>query len=333
MKGFETANMNEVSKKLRHFIKHGKPQGLTTGIKPLDEFYKPIKGGCTDITGYPYSGKTLLASEIMLGMSQQHGWKQLLYMPDSGTETDIYAHIIQKLTTKSFDKSYPNLISEEELLDGVLEWVGQHFTVLKKVDFGVRMKPEEFWKYAIDEGYDNAVIDSWNFMDVGEGTKELGRILSFRNEIAESKNLHCTTIIHPRNPTTNDYTKEGILKAPGVFNLMGGSEWNNNGKNIIVIHKEEKESDIYDVYIRKTKPREVGKTGQIMLKFDIPSQRFYTPNMQTAEKDYNIKNTFSKQTNTAIKLVENYNSPNKGALAGARVEDEWFDKNGNEKAF
>jgi hypothetical protein len=65
---------------------------------------------------------------------------------------------------------------------------------------------------------------------------------------------------------------------------MGGSEWNNNGKNIIVIHKESKEGDNYDIYMRKIKPRIVGKTGFTTLQYDIIKQKFY--NIFGGEREY-----------------------------------------------
>ena len=71
------------------------------------------------------------------------------------------------------------------------------------------------------------------------------------------------------------YDKDGNLKAPDVYNIMGGSEWNNNGKNIIVVDKESKESINYDIYFRKIKPRIVGGQGVCTLQYDISKQKFY----------------------------------------------------------
>ena len=41
------------------------------------------------------------------------------------------------------------------------------------------------------------------------------------------------------------------LKEPSTFDLMGGSEWNNNGKNIIVVHKQEREGIEYEIHIKE----------------------------------------------------------------------------------
>lgn len=244
----------------------------STGLNPIDKFYKVIKGNCTDVTGYPYSGKTLFMVEILFNLSTFSGFKHVLHLPDSGKPAEVIANLIHKHTGKSFNKKHENAIKEHEIIKA-FTWIGEHFRILK---YDQRPSPVEFWEYVAGTDYHTGVIDSWNYMrHEGKGTEYLAQMLSARNEIAEKSGKHFFTIIHPRNPTEKDYDKNGVIKPPDVFNLMGGSEWNNNGKNIIVIHKESKESDNYDVYIRKTKPRIVGKTGFATLQFDIKKQKFY----------------------------------------------------------
>jgi hypothetical protein len=245
---------------------------FSTGLLPADEFYHVLKGNCTDITGYPYSGKTLLLLEILFNLSVKYGFKHLLHLPDSGKPAEVIANLIHKKTGKSFNQNHPNAIREDEIIKA-FTWIGEHFKILQ---YGKRPTPIEFWEYSATLDVQTAAIDSWNYMrHLGSGTDYLAEMLSARNELAEKHNKHFFTIIHPRNPTQTDYDKNGVIKAPDVFNLMGGSEWNNNGKNIIVVHKDAKEGDNYDIYFRKIKPRQVGKTGFINLKFDIFRQKFY----------------------------------------------------------
>jgi len=244
---------------------------LCTGFKIMQQNRGFIKGNCTDITGYPYSGKTLFLIEELFNLSEKYGIKHLLHLPDSGKPEEVASLLLNKMTGKNFYHESKYRITEAEILKS-WNWINEHFGFL---EFEKRPTPFEFWDYAAKSKYDTASIDSWNYMrHDGDGTKYLADVLSYRNEIAEKSNKHFYTIIHPRNPNKDDF-KDGKLKAPDVFNLMGGSEWNNNAKNIIVIHKEEKESDVYDVYFRKNKPRQVGKTGLVQLNYDIFKQKFY----------------------------------------------------------
>lgn len=249
---------------------------------PIDEYYKILLGNCTDITGYPYSGKTLLLVDILFNLSKSKGWKHLLHLPDSGKPAEIIANLIQKHTGKSFNKDHSNAIQEHEIIKS-MGWIQDHFKIYK---YGKeRPTPIQFWEYANTLDVQTACIDSWNYMrHESSGTDYLASVLSQRNELAEESGKHYFTVIHPKNPTALDYDKNGVLKAPDVFNMMGGSEWNNNGKNIIVVHKESKESLNFDIYFRKIKPRIVGKTGIVTLQFDLKLQRFY--NMMNGFSEY-----------------------------------------------
>ena len=246
---------------------------FSTCHTPIDDYYKVLLGNCTDITGYPYSGKTLFLIDILFNLSKSKGFKHLLHLPDSGKPAEVIANLIHKYTGKSFNKDHPNLIKEEEIIH-CMGWINDHFKIYKYVQ--------------------TACIDSWNYMrHESSGTDYLASVLSQRNELAEKSGKHYFTIIHPKNPTAMDYDKHGVLKAPDVFNMMGGSEWNNNGKNIIVVHKESKESFNFDIYFRKIKPRIVGKTGLITLQYELKSQLFY-----------NIINGFNEFANYNFEGIE-----------------------------
>ena len=249
---------------------------FSTCHTPIDDYYKVLLGNCTDITGYPYSGKTLFLIDILFNLSKSKGFKHLLHLPDSGKPAEVIANLIHKYTGKSFNKDHSNLIKEEEIIH-CMGWINEHFKIYK---YGkTRPTPIQFWEYANTLDVQTACIDSWNYMKhdkKGQSpTDYLAEVLSQRNELAEKSGKHYFTIIHPKNPTAMDYDKHGVLKAPDVFNMMGGSEWNNNGKNIIVVHKESKESFNFDIYFRKIKPRIVGKTGLITLQYELKNQLFY----------------------------------------------------------
>jgi len=266
-----TWNYNELQEQVLNYF-NTDVELFSTCHTPIDEYYKVLLGNCTDITGYPYSGKTLFLIDILFNLSKSKGFKHLLHLPDSGKPAEVMANLIHKYTGKSFNKKHRNAIEEHEILK-CMGWINEHFNILK---YDKRPNPVEFWEYANTLDVQTASIDSWNYMrHDSSGTDYLAQMLSSRNELAEKGNKHFFTIIHPKNPTQTDYDKHGIIKPPDVFNLMGGSEWNNNGKNIIVVHKESKESINFDIYIRKTKPRIVGKTGFTTLQFDIKKQLFY----------------------------------------------------------
>jgi hypothetical protein len=87
--------------------------------------------------------------------------------------------------------------------------------------------------------------------------------------------MHSFIIIHPKNPDPKQ-VKDGSVKKPSVYDLMGGSEWNNNGRNIVVVHKDSKENHHpYKITVDKVKPKYYGELGECVLHIDWASQRFY----------------------------------------------------------
>lgn len=250
------------------------------GHVDIDQHYKFLPSGVTDITGYPYSGKTLFLNELLWNITEANGLKNILHLPDSGKPEEVIAHLIQKETGKTFDKRYPNIIQEKEVLPALYS-ITDKFKLLElekdKKQRLIRPTPKELWEFAIKEGVNTCSIDSWNYMKhEGSGHEYLADVLSYRNELADGNKIHFFTIIHPPKPTKTNYDDRGKLKAPDIYDLMGGSEWANNSRNCISVHKETKESDEYDIYFQKIKPRIVGKTGMITLNFDITLQKYYT---------------------------------------------------------
>lgn len=288
---------------LKGGIKSLKAQQLSrlysTGFTSLDEVYKVYLGSCTDITGYPYSGKTLFLKELLISTSKNKGLKHLIYLPDSGSNFEVGADLIHAVSGKTTQEGLPNSITPTEFKYW-FEWLNEYFTFIKPKDT-TRLSPIDFWRQACEMDVNTISIDSWNYMKVDRDTKTLGDTLSLRNQLAEESGKHFFTIIHPRNPQSTDYDKQtGDLKPPTAFNLMGGSEWNNNGKSIIVVHKFSKEDPNYWIRVEKTKPRIVGKTGHVALAYDFGRGQFfkqghvdryygYTQVMEEQQQRMNIK--------------------------------------------
>lgn len=269
----KTINRNDIIDKLIHFFRNGAEPPLSLGMGSLNELYGLKMGTVTEITGYPYSGKTLFLKEIIVNSYLKHGIKHCLFMPDDGSILEIIENLTHKLSGKTFNKKFDNLITENE----VYRWGTQILNDFVIVDDNQSISPIEFWNKSIENDCKVASIDSWNVMAHPSQitTGYLAKTLSERNRLAQSNNVHFFTIIHPKNPTSQNYNKDGVLKEPSVFDLMNGSEWNNNAKNIIVVHKQEREGMEYEIHVKKTKPRIVGSTGMVKFNFHIPSQRFY----------------------------------------------------------
>lgn len=280
---------------LEHYYKTGGGKTFYLGFNNLAMHYSIKEGGVTDWTGYPGSGKTELLLECLKNCSNWYDHKHLIYMPDAGTNAEVIGKLIHKLSGRQFESFYYNSFGEKVMIEDRISWedakkyakdVLEYFKIFLPEKEGNRSKavtPVDFWQYAVSQketlGIFSAVIDSWNYMHHNtEGysreDKWLEATLSHRNELAESSGMHFHTIIHPKSAVKN---KEGKIIIPDMHCLKGGSEWSNNGKSIIVVHREFG-SSITDVKIEKAKPKIVGVQGMTCLQYDIKAGAYFEIN-------------------------------------------------------
>ncbi len=309
IKGFQILENKDCYDDILKYREQGAIRGVYLGFPILHELYTISLPGVTDFTGFPQSGKSEILLELLLNTSLYYGWKHLLYVPDVGDKNEILAILIHKITGKTFDKRFvnSNYISEQEVTRE-LDWVLNHFKILHKNDLGSNITPYEFWNIAVTMDVQTATIDSWKDMRHGVGLngesfqrddKYLEDVLSYRNAMAEKHKKHFFTVIHPKSGTEKD--ANGNRKAPKPDDLKGGSEWWNNGKTMITVHRVEGHKNKVQFIVTKAKPKTVAKQGVCELYFDFKLNKFYW--------DYNGTDTYAKKEYfkpTGISIAENF---------------------------
>jgi len=286
--GFELLNYQNTRDDLLKYRENGAIRGKYLGFPILHENYTMSLPGTTDITGFPQSGKSEFLLEMLLNTSLFYGWKHLLYVPDVGDKNEVLAILIHKITGKTFDKRFvnSNYITEEEA-DKQLMWVLEHFKILTKKDLKAKITPYEFWDIAAKMNQDTiggiqtATIDSWKDMKHGVGMdgeafgrddKYLEDVLSYRNAMAELHKMHFHIVIHP---IKTEADKDGKRRPPTPYDLKGGSEWYNNAKCMITVHRQDNSPTGVTIMITKAKPKSVAKLGNVEMYFDRTKNKFY----------------------------------------------------------
>lgn len=303
IKGFEIADYNNSRDGLMSYRESGALRGCYLGFPLLDEHYTMALPGCTDITGFPASGKSEFWLELLLNTSLFYGWKHLLYVPDVGDREETIAILIHKLSGKTFDKRFvnSNYISEQEA-DRHLLWVMHHFKILIKTDLKSKINPYSFWDLAsqmnkeTDGGIQTATIDSWKDLKHGIGLdgetfarddKYMDDVLSYRNAMAELHKMHFAIIAHP---VKTELDKDGSRRPPTPYDLKGGGSWFDNGKCMITVHRQSGHPNAVDVMVTKAKPKSVAAIGKVGFFFDRHLARFYW--MDQGNKYYAKKEKF-----------------------------------------
>jgi hypothetical protein len=287
----EIIKAQDIRDELIDLYKNGGGKVYYCGFQKLSPFYNIKEGSCTDWTGYPGSGKTELLFEVLRNCSEFYDHKHLIYMPDAGSNAEVIAKLMHKFSGKQFNEHYFDSDGRKQKienrmsigdLDRYLPEVLNYFHIYspKASSRSKHITPTEFWNYAVSNrkklGLFSAVIDSWNYMrhDTDGFSREdkwLEATLSNRNELAESSGLHFHTIIHPK---TAKKDKDGNLIVPDMHHLKGGSEWGNNAKSVIIVHRDFN-STVSEIKIDKAKPAIVGIRGTTALSYDIKQGKYF----------------------------------------------------------
>lgn len=300
--GFSIVN-NSIRDEIMSYREKGALRGCYLGFPLLDEHYSIALPGCTDISGFPASGKSEFLLELLLNTSLYYGWKHLLYVPDVGDKNEVVAILIHKISGKTFDKRFvnSNYISEQEV-DRNLDWILHHFRIMVKDDMKAKISPYEFWDIAAkmnketDGGIQTATIDSWKDLKHGVGLdgesfarddKYLDDVLSYRNSMAELHKMHFFIVIHP---VKTEADKDGHRKPPTPYDLKGGGTWFDNGKCMITVHRQSGHPNAVDVMVTKAKPKSVASVGKVEFFFDRTLAKFYW--MDQGNKHYAKKEKF-----------------------------------------
>lgn len=260
---------------------------LSTGFETLDQLYKIRPTNTTIIYGYPASGKSEFALQMLVGLSAK-GKKHLIYTPETGNAAEIFCEIAHSLTGKTFDKRFSNYITESEIYR-VQNHISEHFTIID--DDGIKGLTLEHYEELVKEvirdekGLDCTLID--NFNDLEHTTSDLSSIASYLpkfilkwNSISRQNKIHSFMVCHARNP--NGLKSGELPKAPSVYEINGGSAWFAKGQSMICVNRPYEEingmmqqSNIADIDIKKIKPKVVGKKGLVNLEFDFAKKCYY----------------------------------------------------------
>jgi hypothetical protein len=300
----------EIEHSIFEHYKSGGGKTFYLGFPNLAKHYSIMEGSRTDWTGYPGSGKTELLLECLVNTSEWYGHKHLIHMPDAGSTSEVIAKIMHKMSGKQFKEFYYNAQGEKVKIENRLSELEITRLLPKVLDKFIIYKPQgkaskaitpkELWQFGADNKKElnlfSVVIDSWNYMrhEVTSGMRYdqyLEDVLSFGNDLCEASKLHFHTIIHPKSPVKIN----GKAQIPDMHELKGGSEWGNNGKSIIIVHRDF-DSVVTEIKVNKAKPEVIGVRGVTSLMYNVKTGKF--------NEDGNIAKPL-KETHTQIAIAPN----------------------------
>lgn len=265
-----------------------------------------VKEGCTTyIASAPASGKTEWWFEILINLSCLHGWKHVVFSPETGEAKDIFSELCHKYIGKPFIKG-ENAMSESERAQAEY-FVDGHFFVIDPIDedLTIDMFYELVDKIEVEQKVKihTTTIDPWNELtekliaeDLGREDKYLSRILGLVRKNARKTGRHNCILNHVRDQAP--VNKDGVMyyPMPTARDFAGGQVWFRKGLTVIIpwrppyglcdeLGKPYEENQL-QLRIAKAKPKGTAKTGVYTMYLDAFSYQYYTKDKFTDAKKY-----------------------------------------------
>jgi hypothetical protein len=295
----------------------GKDIGWEWSMLPLT-----IKEGCTTYIGAPpASGKTELWFEFLINLSCLHGWNHVIFSPETGSASEIYAELCYKYIGKPYTIG-ENAMSQSEQIQAEM-FINDHFIVIDPIDEDLSL--DDFYKLVdhIEDEHEirihTTTIDPWNELteiyehsDLGREDKYLSRILGLARKNARKTNRHNCIINHVRDQAP--INKDGNIFYPMATarDFAGGQVWFRKGLSVLIFWRPPQgvmgddgvpyEDNEVHIKIAKSKPKGVSKNGIYKLYLDVDKYQYYMKDM-FGQKIYAKRNNKVKiKTNLYAKI-------------------------------
>lgn len=285
--------LSHISTELNDLRVNGVQRGASVGWDWNIFPYTVKKGSTTYIGAAPASGKTEFWFEILLNLSCLHGWKHIVFTPETGEPREIYSELCHKFVGKPYYGE--GCMTESEKAHAEM-FIDSHFVIIDPVDEDLTL--EMYYKKVDDietelgMTFDTTSLDPWNELtenyipaDLGREDKYLSRMLGYARKNARKTNRHNCIITHVRDQAM--ITKGEIRYFPMAHarDFAGGQVWYRKGMSVLIPwrppagladeHGTPYQSNQMVLNISKTKPKGTSKNGLYTFSYDIERSRYY----------------------------------------------------------
>ena len=286
----------DVQNELDELYENGLQKGEKTMFKSMNDHYTVKLGATTYVYGAPYSGKSQLWFELLIQLSDLHGWKHAIFSPETGNVPEVYAELISMKAREPFYNDYGNRMNHMTY-QHAKDWVHKHFVV---IDGGDQMMTViDFYEVVdiIEHVYGikihTTTVDPFNDMTHnfnefnGRQDLYLESILTYVRQNSRKNHRHNCIVTHVQDQQIM-YDKDlriHYYPQPTYRQIAGGQAWSRKGMAMISVwrppegfqdeHGIPVEPNESWVHIQKAKPKGIGKTGMVRLRYNAKEGRYY----------------------------------------------------------
>ena len=262
---------------LMGYWKHGVKEGVSTGLKSIDPFWKfaPEAGELVIATGYPASGKSDFMLDILVKQAKQ-GRKSGIFSP----EEFPLPRLMKKCMEKFYGLNSKDLC--EDQVEAAHHWLNENFffQYLEDSTPNVDMICETIKVLAIKKGIRNYLLDPWGDLDhtirgsLSE-TEWVSLALGKLRRVARQYSVTVIVVAHPTKPRPEDLDSDGNAKPPSSWAIAGSAAFRNKADVVLSVHRplygDPNEKGEVDINITKVKDKDMGGLGYVSINYDYNS--------------------------------------------------------------
>ena len=260
---------------LDSIYEHGLPPGLSTGWANLNEFYKPMAGQWTLVTGIPGMGKSEWLDALAMNLTREHNWVFGVCSPENQPVTYHAAKLMEKYAGMRLHKM------DKATYDEAKEWVNHFFKFIMPEDRTLESVLSKAKVLVKRYGMQGMIIDPYNEIihtNRKEGISETEYVSEFLANIrgfAREMGIHIWLVAHPTKLQKNN---DGKYPVPTGYDVAGSAHFFNKADNIIAVHRDKSDVSAYsEIHVQKIRSRWLGQLGHTYLEWDKHSGRFNLP--------------------------------------------------------
>lgn len=237
--------------------------GVSTGWPKLDRFYRVPRGMMTVVTGVPGHGKSTWVDSLVVQLAQHHGWRFAMFSPEQAPAEKHALRLIHTVSGKD-----PQTLGGR--LERGMDWVLDHFTFLDDQHDNTIAGILSRARLVARRGrLDGLVVDPWNKIrhERGRHARDdlyLQDALHQVTRFSRQTGVHVWVVAHPLK-MERETPNSSRWKVPTVYDISGGSEWNNQADAIISVWRDQDGEDqdpaIAEVAVQKV--RDQGQWGRL----------------------------------------------------------------------
>ena len=254
-----------------------------------------FKLGCTTyMAAAPASGKTELIKEIQINLSCLHGLNHVIFTPETGNPTEIFAELCHAYIGKPYLKGFKEMGEVEKLKAET--FVNEHFVIVDPVDEDLTISQLYLMVDKIEKETGKKIhttlIDPWNELseeylpeDLGREDKYLSRILGNARKNARKTNRHHFIVTHVKDQAMVTVGEIRYYPPPHAREFAGGQVWFRKGLMMLIPWRPpaglyNDSNELYEpnelhLKVAKAKPKGVSKTGTYILYLDTFKYQYY----------------------------------------------------------